>query len=221
MGPWADGREPVGLAPPLTSRVKTEIDAGGIERGIKTKGKTMSDPFYCIGIPRIERSAEAAIRRSKVFRDGIKFDKECREKYPELAEKPLDESNRFPFSPKDVGKFLAFLGDTTKEREEKEQLRSAVFTLTCLLDPTQCQISHCNHNHSSYPMNCGEGRNPRVCPKAKDYREKKSADHEECKMCSHRAEPYGHSTKRSFFAGYRCNAKSNAERPENCPKKKA
>jgi hypothetical protein len=177
------------------------------------------DPFYSIDIPRITRSAEAAIRRSKTFRDRLNLHKRCRERYPEHTTEPLDENDLFPFAPSEVGRFLEFLDGMVREREEKAELRHAVNIMITLLDPCSCHLSHCEHCWRGAPMSCIAGKNPRTCPKAAAYRDKKSADHEECQACQHRVDFY-RGGKRTFFKGYNCNVKRNADRPANCPKAK-
>lgn len=180
----------------------------------------MSEPFYDIDIPRIERSAEAAIKRSGTFKKHMKLEQELRAKYPDSCKEPLDESRHFPFSPFHIANFLVFLEGMVQERKEKEKLRHAVGILISLLDPCECWLSHCEHCHGSAPMNCMAGKNPRTCPKAKAYREKKSADHDECLTCIFRQRANIYDSKRSFFKGYRCDVKRNADRPANCPKVK-
>lgn len=177
----------------------------------------MSDPYFDIDIPRVLSSAEAAIRRTRSFTSSLSFHKSFHEKHPEPDQKPFDEQTLFPFRPSDVGRFLRFIEGLAGARADKANLRKAVHILIGLLDPCSCWISHCKHNHGSAAMNCMDGKNPRRCPKAAQYRAKKEANHEECAACSLR-ETRAYSGKRSFHQGHLCMARRNADRPANCPK---
>lgn len=166
------------------------------------------DPFFDIDIPRIERSAEAAIKRTKLFRDRLSMSKRVHEEHPELG--PVYEGTLFHFDPSQIVRFLKFLGNGNVSRKEKEAMRQAANILTGLLDKGECLLPHCKDYNRRYPCSCYAGRNPQRCAKVKAYKEKKHAEHAECQGCGHQFS-YGDGS-------LRCSVKRNSDRPENCPK---